>query len=258
MGADGTVSQELAHDGALLRLRFSHPKGNILTSDIVSGLSGALDAVRDPSLKLIVIEGAGSDFSFGASVPEHAPGEIDRVLPQFHSLIMQLLDAPAATAALVRGRCLGGGFELALACDVMFAAEDAQLGLPEIALGVFPPVGSILLPARAGLARGTAAVLRGDARSGREWERAGLVEELAPAPSLDAVVEAWFARHLATRSAAAIRFAVKAVRHLIRQRMAEALPALERLYLSDLMATRDAVEGIAAFLEKRAPRWSGE
>jgi cyclohexa-1,5-dienecarbonyl-CoA hydratase len=258
MSAAGFVSRELVHDGAVLKLEFRHPKGNLLTAEVVSALREALARAPSRVLKLIAIQGAGRDFSFGASVPEHAPGEIDRVLPEFHRLVADLLDASAATAAIVRGRCLGGGFELALACDLIFAAETAQLGLPEISLGVFPPVGSILLPARVGLARGTAAVLRGDSRSAGEWHRAGLIQELAPEASLDGVVDGWFTRYLASKSPSAIRFAARAVRHGVRERLNAALPSIERLYLSDLMATHDAAEGIAAFLEKRPPRWTGE
>jgi cyclohexa-1,5-dienecarbonyl-CoA hydratase len=254
----GCVSRTVTHDGALLRLRFHHAKGNILTAAIVSELRERLAAASAPALKLVVIEGAGPDFSFGASIPEHAPGNIDRALPDFHRLITDLLDAPAATAAVVRGRCLGGGFELVLACDAVFAADTAQFGLPEISLGVFPPVASILLPARVGLARATSAVLRGDTTAAGQWHRAGLIEELVPEAALDSTVENWFARHLMPKSPSAIRFAARAVRQRLREELARSLPLIERLYLADLMATHDAAEGIAAFLGKRTPRWTGQ
>ncbi|PYR57647.1 MAG: cyclohexa-1,5-dienecarbonyl-CoA hydratase, partial [Acidobacteria bacterium] len=131
---------------------------------MVQALQSALESIEpNPHLKLITIEGDGPDFSFGASVPEHAPDEIARVLPEMHALIERLLDAPAVTAAIVRGRCLGGGFELALACDFIFAAADAVMGLPEIALGVFPPAASALLPVRIGAARATRAIVTGEA-----------------------------------------------------------------------------------------------
>lgn len=233
------------------------PKGNIVTAAMVDALRAALEGVSaNPHLKLITIEGRGDDFSFGASIPEHAPDRIGEVLPAMHALIFDLLEAPAATAAIVRGRCLGGGFELALACDFIFAAADAQLGLPEIALGVFPPAGAALLPRRVGASRATSAVLTGASRSAGEWHSAGLVEFVSAADSLHGDVEAWFARCLAPRSAAAIRHGAAAVRHTLLTELRTALPALEALYLNDLMNTTDAVEGIQAFLEKRPPRWS--
>jgi cyclohexa-1,5-dienecarbonyl-CoA hydratase len=237
--------------------RLYHPKGNIITAEIVRALTDALStAGENPHLKLITIEGTGGDFSFGASVPEHAPGEIDRVLPAVHELIDALLDAPAPTAAIVRGRCLGGGFELALACDFIFASDDAVFGLPEVALGVFAPAGSVLLAERVGAARATRALLTGAPRPASDWQAAGLIEFSAPAPALGDEVERWFAEHFEPRSAAALRYAALAARANTAARVRELLPALEQLYLRDLMQTHDAPEGIAAFLEKRAPRWT--
>jgi cyclohexa-1,5-dienecarbonyl-CoA hydratase len=252
-----SVTAERTRDGSVLTLRFHHPKGNIITAEIVAGLRHALASAGAPGLRLILFEGEGRDFSFGASVPEHAPGEIDRILPEFHALILDIIDAPTATGAIVRGRCLGGGFEIALACDFIFAAEDSELGLPEISLGVFPPVGSVLLPLRVGQARGTSALLRGDPRGIAEWREAGLIELVAPAITLGARVDEWYSRHLAPRSPVAIGYATRALRLRLREELSRSLPEIERLYLTGLMRTRDAAEGIAAFMEKRAPRWTG-
>jgi cyclohexa-1,5-dienecarbonyl-CoA hydratase len=234
-----------------------HPKGNIVTADMVAALRSALESVAEnPHLKLITIEGAGGDFSFGASIPEHAPGLIDRVLPEMHALVYDLLDAPAPTAAIVSGRCFGGGFELALACDFVFAADTATFALPEIALGVFPPAASALLPLRVGTARATRAILSGEVMTAAAWAEAGLIHALAPAGSLAAVVDAWFAAQLAPRSAAALRHAAAAARLSLASGVRESLPRLERLYLDDLMRTQDAVEGIDAFIAKRPPHWT--
>lgn len=251
-----SVSTRSIHGGTCLRVAFEHPKGNILTLEIVERLREAVaGAAAEPHLKLLVLEGAGSDFSFGARIEEHQPDQIDRVLPATHALVRELLAAPAVTLALVRGRCLGGGFELALACDVILASTDAVFGLPEIALGVFPPAASILLPARAGLGRATAAILTGQPSPAVDWHSAGVVNDLAPAGELEVALERWFERHIARRSAAALRHATEAVRTMLRREVERVLPDLERLYLERLMTTRDAAEGIAAFLEKRAPRW---
>jgi cyclohexa-1,5-dienecarbonyl-CoA hydratase len=233
-----------------------HEKGNIVTADMVGALRSALEAVAEnPHLKLITIEGAGVDFSFGASIPEHAPDQIARVLPEMHALIHDLLDAPAPTAAVVRGRCLGGGFELALACDFIFAEEGAMFGLPEIALGVFPPAAAALLPMRVGSARATGAILTGESSPAAAWQARGLVELVAPAGDLQRAVDDWFATHLSRRSAAALRHGAAAARMGVQAHVREVLPRLEQLYLEDLMRTHDATEGVAAFLEKRSPSW---
>jgi cyclohexa-1,5-dienecarbonyl-CoA hydratase len=173
-----------------------------------------------------------------------------------HELIDAWLDLPLVTAAIVRGRCLGGGFELAMACDFIFASEDATFGLPEIALGVFPPAASAILPARIGAARATSAIVTGTTRTAAEWRDLGLVEFVSSGASLAADVDAWFNEHLAPRSAAALRHAAAAARLGLQTHVREVLPRLERLYLDELMRTEDASEGVAAFLEKRAPQWT--
>jgi cyclohexa-1,5-dienecarbonyl-CoA hydratase len=248
---------ETSADGSRGSITLKAGRGNVITADLMRTIDVALDelaAVRP--LKLLAIDAVAPDFSFGASIPEHAPGEIDRVLPQAHALIEKLLAFPAPTAALVRGRCLGGGFEIALACDFIFAERGAVFGLPEIALGVFPPAGSALLPARVGAARAAAAILTGAPAPAEEWQRAGLVAFVSGEGQLAADVDRWFDANLAGRSAEALRHAAAAARLHVRQVVGALLPPLERLYLDTLMQTEDAREGIAAFLEKRLPRWT--
>jgi len=253
------VEMALSRDDARGTLRLFHPKGNIITAQMLAELREALASLaRRPHLKLLVIEGAGCDFSFGASVPEHEPERIDRVLPAAHRLIRALLDFPAPSAAAVRGRCLGGGFELALACDFIFAAASARFGLPEIALGVFPPAACALLPPRVRSARATRAILTGEATPASAWFAAGLLEFVAPDAELDAAVDGWFEQHIAPKSAAALRHAARAARLSLRRHVESHLPELERLYLTDLMRTRDASEGITAFMEKRLPNWTDQ
>jgi cyclohexa-1,5-dienecarbonyl-CoA hydratase len=250
---------QVAFNGDRTRAAFRlfHPKGNIITAEIIAALTAALDGLEDnPHLKLITIEGEGSDFSFGASVPEHTRQEIERVLPAMHELIYAWLDLHAVTAAVVRGRCLGGGFELAMACDFIFASEDATLGLPEIALGAFPPAASAILPVRVSSARATSAIVTGTPRTAAAWRDIGLVECVSGGATLARDVDAWFERHLAPRSAAALHYAAAAARFALRTHVRAVLPQLERLYLKELMRTEDASEGVAAFLEKRAPRWT--
>lgn len=251
----------VAFDAQHTRAAFTlfHPTGNIVTADMVRSLRSALEGLAEnPHLKLITLEGAGNDFSFGASIPEHAPEHIGTVLPDMHGLIYDLLDAPVPTAALVRGRCFGGGFELALACDFIVAEANASFALPEIALGVFAPAASILLPARVGLAQAGPSLLTGAVVTAGEWHTRGLVQQLAAPGGLGAAVDEWFTRTMAPRSAAALRHGVAAMRMPLQIHVRAALPEIERLYLNDLMRTHDAVEGIAAFMAKRPPAWTDE
>jgi cyclohexa-1,5-dienecarbonyl-CoA hydratase len=240
-------------------LVFRHPTGNILTLEMMRQFRAALeDLLESRHLRLLTIEGAGRDFCFGADVVEHTREQMRTVLPEMHALIRDLISLPVPTAALVCGRCLGGGFELALACDYIFAAEDATFGLPEIKLGGFPPAASVLLPRRVGVARSTAAILAGDSQPALWWRDAGLVAWTAPCHSLRAETDAWFERTMAKHSAEALRHAVRVARLPIERALGEELDEVERLYLLDLGVTHDAVEGVQAFLEKRAPRWKDE
>jgi enoyl-CoA hydratase/carnithine racemase len=111
------------------------------------------------------------------------------------------------------------------------------------------------LPPRVGYARATSAILTGGNQSSSDWRRAGLIEVVAPADALDDAVANWFATHLAPKSASSLRHAAAAARTGLLAHVRHTLPALERLYLDDLMHTADAVEGIEAFMQKRVPRW---
>jgi cyclohexa-1,5-dienecarbonyl-CoA hydratase len=238
---------------------FSERPGNVITASLVAQVRAVLDDLLDsPHLRLVTFEGAGPNFSFGASVPEHTAERIRSVLPEMHAFFRDLVAFPAPTAAVVRGLCLGGGFELALCCDFIMAADNASFGLPEISLGVFPPTASVLLPARVGAARATAAILDGLPRSASEWSHAGLIAHMAPEADLGRTVDEWFTRTLSEHSAEALRHAVRAVRAPVAAALESGLATAERLYLNDLMVTTDANEGVRAFLEKRAPRWKDE
>jgi cyclohexa-1,5-dienecarbonyl-CoA hydratase len=248
----------VSFDGAATRaaIVFSHPTGNILTVDLVRALRATLaDLAEERHLRLVTIEGQGDDFSFGASIPEHTAEAIGAVLPEMHRLIVDLVELPAPTGAIVRGRCLGGGFELALACDAIFASDTATFGLPEIALGVFPPAASVILPRRVGYSRATSSILTGTPRPAADWHDAGLVELVAPVAEIADAASAWFTRTLARHSAESLRHATRAVRAPLLAALRDELPAVERLYLNELMRTHDATEGVRAFLEKRPPEW---
>jgi cyclohexa-1,5-dienecarbonyl-CoA hydratase len=239
------------------RIVLTAAHGNAITDAMVAAIGEAIVGVDGltPRVKLVTLESEGGDFSFGSSLSEHVPSRMRDVLPRFHRLVRNLLRVPAVTLAAVAGRCLGGGFELALACDVIIAADDAVMGLPEIRVGAFPPVGSVLLPVRIGASRAAPAILGGVPRPVGEWQRVGLVEQVVPCAELRTAVDRWFEWTIERHSAAALGCAARASRLLASAAVESLLPLAERLYLDELLATADASEGVAAFLEKRAPRW---
>jgi cyclohexa-1,5-dienecarbonyl-CoA hydratase len=177
------------------------------------------------------------------------------MIPEFIATIARLAAFPAPVVAAVRGRCLGGGFELVQAADLVVAGEGAVFGQPEIVLGVLPPAACALLPELCGRVRAAELVLTGDTITAVQARDVGLVTRVVPDDRVDAEAGA-LAGRLARHSAAALRVTKRALRAGTAPRLAEALRAAERLYLDELMATRDAVEGLTAFLEKRTPTWT--
>ena len=241
-------------DGALLRLRLSRPKANIVDAAMIAALRAALgEHFPGPRLRAVLLDAEGAHFSFGASVEEHLPDSCAAMLRGLHALILQMLSSPVPILVAVRGQCLGGGLEVAAAGHRIFAAPGASLGQPEMKLGVFAPAASCLLPERIGQSRAEDLLLSGRTLGAEEAHRVGLVDVVADDP--EAAALAWFDEHLAQKSASSIRFAVRAARDGFRERVAEKIARVERMYLTELMATRDAVEGLSAFLARRPPKW---
>jgi cyclohexa-1,5-dienecarbonyl-CoA hydratase len=244
----------LERDGALLRLRLARPKANVLDAAMIAALDEALDRhLSLAELRAVVLDSEGPHFSFGASVEEHLPEQCAGMLKRFHRLILRLVESPVPILVAVSGQCLGGGLELAIAGHFVFAGRDARLGQPEITLGVFAPAASCLLPARIGRASAEDLLLSGRTIDGEEAASIGLVNALADDPEQAALD--YYDRHLAGKSASSLRFAVEAARTGFAALMRERIAAVETLYLSRLMETRDAAEGLNAFLEKRVAEW---
>jgi len=247
---------EVSHDGQVATAVLAAPKANILDRGMLRDLGSILKgAISRLNPKVIVIRGEGPSFSFGASVSEHLPDQIEPTLNELRELLIAVAKVPAPTIAAVRGHCLGGGFELALACDLIAAEETAQFGCPEIKLGVFPPAASALLPVKAGSGWASKIVLTGSTYSGKDLAVAGVVSRLATAGDLDGELERWLESDFLPRSAAALRHAAAATRLPVLRALERDLPLLEKIYLEELMREPDAVEGIRAFMEKREPRW---
>ncbi|HEX6790490.1 MAG TPA: cyclohexa-1,5-dienecarbonyl-CoA hydratase [Candidatus Krumholzibacteria bacterium] len=248
------VRVESLEDGAIWRATLNTPKANILDHDKVEALTALFErARRDPAVKVVIIAGEGPHFSFGASVQEHLPDQCAAMLSSFHGLFHTMLDASVVTLAAVRGQCLGGGLELAAFCQRVFAGHDARLGQPEITLGVFAPVASLVLRERMGRGGAEDLLLSGRTITAAEAHRLGLVDELGDDPGAAAL--AYAREHLLPKSASSLRRAARAARLDFALRFRRQIAELEGMYLDDLMHTADATEGLQAFLDKRAPAW---
>ncbi len=254
-----TIEARLDAGGSLLELVLNQPKGNILTMEMVGELGAALDAHRDlGGLKLVVLRGAGGNFSFGASVEEHRKEQAPAMLAGFHRFIRRLAAYPVPTAALVEGSCLGGGFEVAICCHFLIATADARFACPEIKLGVFPPVLAAIGAQRLGGLAAERLLLTGETLGAGEAHRLGLLAALIAAEDdpRDFLL-AWYRKRLEPLSAFALRQATTAARRAsgFLDHLDRALAAAEELYLGKLLPSHDGNEGIEAFLEKRRPDW---
>ena len=248
---------ELLEGGRIARLVLDTGKGNVVTGEAAEQLCVLLAEAREQrSLCALLFDHEGPDFSFGASVQEHTPAEVRTMLPRLHAAAIALLRFPVPVLACVRGRCLGGGFELAQCATLVFATPRAVLAQPEIALGVFAPLGSVILPRVIGPRHAADLLLSGRNLGAEEAQRLGLVHTLCDDPTAAALQ--WARQHLVPRSASSLRMALCALRGWDVDALARELHATEELYLERLMQTRDAAEGIGAFLEKRPPAWKDQ
>lgn len=237
------------------RLTLKRPPLNILNVAMLRQLGDALDvAARESSLRVLVLR-AGSAlrvFCAGVDVADHTAGRVAEMIPLFDRVCAALADFPTPTLAVVHGHALGGGCEVALCCDLVVAAEGANFGQPEIKLATVAPIAALRLPPLIGYRRAAELLFTGETIGAVEAARIGLINRAVPADQLDAVADDWIGR-LCALSAPALRACKQAMR-LGADRWA-ALPEVEKLYLEELMSAADAHEGLAAFMEKRAPVW---
>jgi enoyl-CoA hydratase len=247
--ADGVALVTIDRPGALNAVSFA------LIAQLVAALR-ALDL--DPACHAVVLTGAGSRaFAAGADIHELA-GQTPESLRSGGAFQRwdELRQVGLPIIAAVRGYALGGGCELAMACDLIVAGEDAQFGQPEIKLGVIPGAGGTQRLTRAiGKARAMELILTGRSLSAREAEAAGLVSLVVPSEeTVDRALE------LAGRIAAMPPLAVRAAKAMVNEAADSLLTeglAAERQAFFDLFATADQTEGMAAFAEKRPPAWQG-
>jgi cyclohexa-1,5-dienecarbonyl-CoA hydratase len=237
------------------RVTLDRPPLHILDIPTIREYSAALGRVERDTAAVCVLGSAGDRaFSAGVDISDHTRDKAATMLETFHALIRKVRRIECVTIAAVRGVALGGGFELALACDMIVAEEGATFGVPEIWLGCFPPVAAVLLPRHVTPQKAYELILSGEPITAVEAMELGLVNALAPRGKLEDTLDRFTAR-FTEKSVAALRVAKRALRASEETTFGAALEQTERIYLEDLMRTHDAEEGIRAFLERREPKW---
>jgi enoyl-CoA hydratase len=251
------VSVEHVDNVAIVEI--DHPPVNALNATVIAELADAFDRIEaDPGIAAVLVRGGGSRaFVAGADITEFVGLELDAA-STFAETVQRLTDHIAACSkpvlAAIQGFCLGGGLELALACDIRVASENALLGLPEVKLGLLPGGGGTQRLHRVvGQGRSRLLTLLGEpisAATAYEW---GLVEKVVPADELQAVAIE-LARTFSDRSAYALAEIKALLNGTADGPMAEGL-SLEAKGFARCIVSEDGREGVTAFLEKRAAAW---
>ena len=243
-------------DANAYRITLADPPLHILDIAMLVELRDALSRITSDRHALIIDAIGDKAFSAGASVQDHLGDRVAGMLERFHDCFRMLARLDLVTVALIRGVALGGGCELALACDFVLASDRARFGQPEIQLGVFPPVAAYQLSRQLPPRKGLELFLTGDPIDAATAERLGLANAVFPAAEFDARANEWLTR-IYRHSASSLRMAKKAFRLAQAEDFDERLARVERLYLEELMQTSDANEGLNAFVEKRKADWRG-
>lgn len=242
-------------DAGIGRIELNRPPLNILTRELLNSIRTDLQRLSEqPELRVLLLTARGEHFSAGADVGEHLPPHHLSLIPDFTETIAALDAFPLPIVAAVRGKCLGGGFELVQPVDIVVAGAGAVFGQPEIVLGVFPPAACVLLPERLPAAVAARLIYRGDTITSAEAERWGFVARVVPDEDVERAALAE-AHHLTRHSAVALRAAKAALRGAGAAARRAALRAAANIYMHGLMESHDAVEGLRAFTEKRRPVW---
>ena len=257
--ADATVLTEIA--GRIAIVTINRPeKLNALNTSVRTGLVAALDELeRNGDVRAVILTGAGAKaFVAGADIAEfegNTPVDQYRIMSA-RSVYGAADRFPKPLIAAVNGFCLGGGCELAMACDIRLAAEGAKFGQPEVNLGLIPGGGGTQrLPRLVGLGRAFRLLYTGDLIDAAEALRIGLVDEVVPAADLMNQARA-LAQKIAAKSPVALSLIKEAVRSSMRMPLDDGLRHEATLF-GLVFASEDKREGVAAFLAKRAPEFSG-
>ncbi len=231
---------------------------NVLNIEMMEEINSVLESLNGVgNLKALVIKAKGKAFSAGVDVAEHTDELAEKMIRSFHRIFLLLDKMECPTVALVQGAALGGGCELACFCDMILAREGVKFGQPEIKVGVFPPVAAAAFPQYAHLKKVYELLLVGDVILSDEAEQMGLVNRVYPKKEFEKKCQE-FVYRLASNSAAILRLTKKAIRAGMGKPFSEALAVIENIYLKEMMQTKDAHEGLAAFIEKRRPEWRDE
>jgi cyclohexa-1,5-dienecarbonyl-CoA hydratase len=252
------IFHQLSKEKGVARIVLNRPKHNVLNIDMMQELTALLDALsNDADLKCVVIEAEGASWCAGVEVSDHKPELAPDMIRVFDALLKQIHALPVPSIAAVHGACLGGGMEVAIACDMIVAAKTAIFGQPEIKLGFLPPYAAVRLPHLVGPSKAIEICTTGRRYSAAAVYEMGLVTELLDVEAFDEGL-AKLVKEIQHCSPLIIRLNKKAVTQHLGMDINAAMDSVGAMFLNELMKTGDTREGIKSFEEKRRPEWKNK
>src|SRR6266436_262302 len=201
----------LSYHPPVAHVSLQNPPLNVIDIAMMEEMAEALVEIEArPDVLVIVFAGSGKHFSAGVDVAAHTADKVEAMLSKFHAVVHLLVSSKKVSIAAVHGHCLGGGAELALVCDLVYTAESATWGFPEIKLGCYPPVAATTLAALVGQKRAADLILTGRSITGQEAANIGLANRALPDVEVEPAVHEVM-RQLSKLSAAALAIAKKAI-----------------------------------------------
>ena len=239
----------------VFNITLNSPPFNILNIPMMKEINSAIDiALNDKRFSVLVFRNNGKAFSAGVDVGDHTADKVDEMIDVFHGIFKKLDKFEGVTIAAVKGAALGGGCELAIFCDVIFASDRAKFAQPEIAVGVYPPIAILHLQNRCPQKFVYDFLLSGSTVKADEALKVGLISRLVPDDDFDKELGK-YVDNFSSKSNIVLKLTKKALRKSCGLAFGDSLKVVEDIYIKELMKTNDANEGLTAFLEKRKPSW---
>jgi enoyl-CoA hydratase/carnithine racemase len=249
------IKLELNEAAQYATLVLDRPPTNVLGIAMIEELNEALLSLRGQRwLEVLVVRGANGTFSEGLDLKEHVQRRVRRLLQVYIRYFETIRMMDVISVAAVEGRAWGAGFELALGCNLIVAAETASFALPQVTHGLIPPVASAILPRIAPRRRAMEWILTGSQISARRLEHDGVVNRVFPTEGFDEPL-ASFVAEITSKSGPVLQLAKRAQFESYYSTFPDALQSIQSLYLRELLQLEDAQEGTKAAREGRKPVW---
>ena len=241
--------------GAVARVTLQRPEHNLLNEQVLRELADSIGFIAENNVvKMIVLDSAGKVFSAGVDIGEYTGERAFSMLDAFHAACIAMVEAPQPVLVIVDGAAIGGGAELVAYGDLVVATPRARFALPEITIGMFPPLASTMFPHIIGPKLALELVLTGEAISAERARDLGLVNRLVPEAQLQTAVNELVTK-ITAQSGAVLGMAKKAVLAGMGVSLRDALKNSMNIFLNELYRLEDSQEGLRALLEKRKPQW---